>query len=98
MVYLMSIVKYPPHIVEDVVKFYVSGEAPAYPEFVKRTHQWVASGYQFKTYNIYEVPDDKIHEAMKGIARRLAAFARFDGYVFKVFHLLEGKEALEMVK
>ena len=95
----MSIVKYPPHIVEDVVKFYVSGKAAAYPDFVKRTHQWVISDYHYKTYNIYEIPDEKLTEGFKGIAKRLSAFANhFEGYVFKIQPLMEGKEALEMMK
>ena len=52
MVNVMSIVKYPPHIADDLVKFYLSGKATKYPEFVKRVNQWMASDYEYITYNI----------------------------------------------
>lgn len=97
MVNLMSIVKYPPHIAEDLVKFYLSGKAPKYPEFVKRVSQWMASDYEYLTYNIYEIPEEKLYEAMKGITKRLSAFAsEFEGYKFKVQVLISGHEAIDL--
>ncbi len=98
MVYVMSKVKYPPHIAEEMLKFYLSGKAPKYPDFVKRTHQWVISDYYIKTYNIYEIPEDKLYEGMKGIAKRLSAFTRFEGYVYKILNLMEGSEAIKLIK
>jgi hypothetical protein len=98
MVFVMSIVKYPPHIAKELVKFYVSGKAPKYPEFVKRTYQWVVSDYHYTTYNIYEIPKEKLFDGMKGIAKRLSAFTEFEGYVFKIKVLMEGSEALEIMK
>jgi hypothetical protein len=98
LVNVMSIVKYPPHIVEDVLKFYISGKAPAYPNFVKRRDQWVVSDFHYKTYNIYEIPEEKLYEGIKGIAKRLSAFARFEGYVWKIEILTKGSEAIDMMK
>ena len=98
MVYVMSIVKYPPHIAKELAKFYASGKAPKYPEFVKRTYQWFVSDYEIITYNVYEIPKEKLYDGMKGIAKRLSAFTEFEGYVFKVQVLMEGSEALEMLK
>ena len=94
----MGKVKYPPHIANEVLNFYLSGKAPKYPDFVKRTRQWVVSDYNFKIYNIYEIPDDKLYEGMKGIAKRLTAFTEFEGYVFKLKPLIEGSEAIELYK
>jgi len=96
MVYVMSKVKYPPHIADEILKFYLSGKAPKYPDFVKRTHQWVVSDYYFKIYNIYEIPEDKLYEGMKGISIRLNAFTTFEGYVYKVKLLMEGSEAIKL--
>ncbi len=96
MVYVMSKVKYPFHIADDILKFYLSGKAPKYPDFVKRTHQWVISDYKAKIYNIYEIPEDKLYEGMKGIAKRLNAFTKFEGYVYKVMTLMEGSEAIKL--
>lgn len=96
MVYVMSKVKYPPHIVDELMKFYLARKAPEYPDFVKRTHQWIISDYYFKTYNIYEIPEDKLYEGMKGINTRLNAFTRFEGYVYKIIPLMEGSEAVKL--
>ena len=99
MVNVMSIVKYPPHIADELVKFYLSGKATKYPEFVKRINQWMASDYEYITYNIYEIPEEKLYEGMKGITKRLSAFASaFEGYEFKVHLLVPGSEALELFK
>jgi len=96
MVYVMSKIKYPPHVADEILKFYLSGKAPKYPDFVKRTHQWVVSDYYFKIYNIYEIPEDKLYEGMKGISKRLNAFTIFEGYVYKIMNLMEGSEAIKL--
>ena len=99
MVNVMSIVKYPPHIAEDLVKFYLSGKAPKYPEFVKRVSQWMASDYEYVTYNIYEIPEERLYGGMKGITKRLSAFAsEFEGYIFKIQLLMPGNEAIDLYK
>ena len=99
MVNVMSIVKYPPHIAEDLVKFYLSGKAPKYPEFVKRVSQWMASDFEFLTYNIYDLPEEKLYEGMKGISKRLSAFSsEFEGYKYKIQVLIPGSEALDLFK
>jgi len=98
MVHIMVKVKYPPHILEEFLKFYLSGKAPKYPDYVKRIHQWVISGYEYKTINIYELPEEKLYEGMKGIAKRFSAYAAFEGYKYKMVPLIEGSEALDMMK
>ena len=98
MVHVMVKVKYPPHILEDFLKFYLSGKAPKYPDYVKRLYQWIVSGYEYKVINIYELPEDKLYEGIKGIAKRFAAYAAFEGYKYKIVPLIEGSEALEIFK
>lgn len=91
-------VKYPPHILEEFLKFYLSGKAPKYPDYVKRISQWVISGYEYKTINIYELPEEKLYEGIKGIAKRFSAYAAFKGYKYKIIPLIEGSEALDMMR
>ncbi|MFX1344671.1 MAG: hypothetical protein ACFFBC_15185 [Promethearchaeota archaeon] len=98
MVHVMVKVKYPPHILEEFLKFYLSGKAPKYPDYVKRINQWVISGYEYKTINIYELPEEKLYEGIKGIAKRFSAYAAFKGYKYKIIPLIEGSEALDMMK
>ena len=98
MVYAMSKIKYPPHVADEILKFYLSRKAPEYPDFVKRTHQWVVSDYHFKIYNIYEIPEEKLYEGMIGISKRLNAFTRFEGYVYKITNLMEVSEAIKLLQ
>ena len=91
-------VKYPPHIAENFLKFYLSGKAPKYPDYVKRIHQFTYSDYLIKVINIYEIPDDKLYEGMKGIAKRFSAYTSFEGYVYKIKIVMEASEALELLK
>ena len=48
--------------------------------------------------NIYEIPDDKLHEGMKGIAKRFSAYTSSKGYVHKIKIVIEASEALELLK
>ena len=98
MVHVMVKVKYPYHKTEEFLKFYLSGKAPKYPDYVKRIHQWLGPGYNVKIYNIYELPEDKLYEGVKGIAKRFSAYAAFEGYKFKIEPLVEGSEAIELYR
>ena len=98
MVHVMVKVKYPYHKTEEFLKFYLSGKVPKYPDYVKRIHQWTVADYNVKIYNIYELPEDKLYEGMKGIAKRFFAYAAFEGYKFKIEPLVEGSEAIELFK
>ena len=98
MVHVMVKVKYPPHIQEEFLKFYLSGKAPAYPPYVKRIYQWVYSEYNTKVINVYEIPDDKLVEGMKGIGKRFAAYTKFKDYKYKVILMMEGSEAIKLFK
>ncbi|KKN12560.1 hypothetical protein LCGC14_1015250 [marine sediment metagenome] len=48
--------------------------------------------------NIYEIPDDKLHEGMKGTAKRFSAYTSSKGYVYKIKIVMEASEALELLK
>jgi len=98
MVHVIVKVKYPQDKAEEFLKFYLSGKAPKYPDYVKRIHQWIVPDYVYKVYNIYELPEDKLYEGMKGIAKRFSAYAAFKGYKFKIEPLIEGSEAIELYR
>ena len=95
MVHVMVKVKFPQHIAEDFIKFYLSGKAPKYPDYVKRIHQWFVPDYNYKVINIYELPEDKLYEGMKGIGKRFSSYAGIKGYKFKIEPLIEGSEVIE---
>lgn len=98
MVKVMVKVKYPPHITEDFIKFYLSGKAPKYPDYVKRLYQWVYSDFDNRVINIYEIPDEKLVEGLKGIAKRFITYASFKGYKYKLIILADASDAIELYK
>lgn len=98
MVKVMVKVKYPPHITEDFIKFYLTGKAPKYPDYVKRLYQWVYSDFDNKVINIYEIPDEKLVEGLKGIAKRFTTYTTFKGYKYKIILLADASDAIELYK
>ena len=98
MVHVMVTVKYPPHILKEVLDVYLSGKAAKYPDFVKRIHQWVVSDYNFKTYNIYEIPEEKLYQGLKAIGKRYSTYVAVKGYKYKIEPLIAGSEAIDLIK
>ncbi len=41
---------------------------------IKRIYQWVVSDYNFKTYNIYEIPEEKLFQGLKAIGKRYSTY------------------------
>ncbi len=98
MVHVMVTVKYPPHKLQEILEVYLSGKAAKYPDFVKRIYQWVVSDYNFKTYNVYEIPEEKLYQGMKAIGKRYSTYVAVKGYKYKIEPLIEGSEAIELIK
>ena len=98
MVHVMVTVKYPPHKLQEILEVYLSGKAAKYPDFVKRIYQWVVSDYNFKTYNIYEIPEEKLYQGLKAIGKRFSTYVTVKGYKYKIEPLVEGSEAIELIR
>ena len=98
MVYVMVTVKYPPHKTQEVLDVYLSGKAAKYPDFVKRIHQLIVSDYNFKSYNLYEIPEDKLYQGIKAIGKRYSTYVAVEGYKYKIEPLIEGSEAIQLIR
>jgi hypothetical protein len=90
---------YPPNKGQDLLKVYMSKDKPGYPDYVKKIHHWtlVSSDGNYKTYAVYEFPDDKIKETMKAIVKRYNLYATVEGYRFFPELLLDAEEAIKMM-
>ncbi len=90
---------YPPNKGQDLLKVYTLKDKPAYPDFVKKIHHWtlVSSDGNYKTYAVYEFPDDKIKETMKAIVKRYNLYATVEGYRYFPELLLDAEEAIKMM-
>ncbi|MCJ7648517.1 MAG: hypothetical protein MUP85_07885 [Candidatus Lokiarchaeota archaeon] len=99
MVKIMVVAKYPPHKINEIVKHYMSSGKPIYPDYLKKLDNWVAqvTDDKFKTYAVYECPDDKIIGGLAALSKRFTYYASIKGYTFKVELLMEADEALKIM-
>ena len=99
MVKIMVVAKYPPHKINEIVKHYMASGKPTYPDYLKKVEHWVAqvTGDKFKTYAVYECPDDKIIGGLAALAKRFTYYASIKGYTFKVKLLMEADEAIKIM-
>jgi len=89
---------YPPNKGEELLKVYMSKDKPAYPDFVKKIHHWtvVSSDGHYKTYAVYECPDDKIKETLKAIGKRYTLYATVEGYRYYPEVLMDAEEMIQL--
>ncbi|MHA2128110.1 MAG: hypothetical protein ACW99E_22665 [Promethearchaeota archaeon] len=81
----------------EMLKVYTAKDKPAYPDFIKRVQHWmvVSSEGMLKTYAVYECPDDKILEGLKGIGRRYTLYAQVEGYRYYPEVLFDAQELIK---
>ena len=93
----MTVGRYPPNKLQELIKIYGSPGKPTYPDFLKKLEHWSAqiTSKKFKTYAVYECPDDKIQEAMMALAKRYSFYAGVEGYTFKIELILDADEAIK---
>ncbi|MHA1942461.1 MAG: hypothetical protein ACXACY_27360 [Candidatus Hodarchaeales archaeon] len=81
----------------EMLKVYTAKDKPAYPDFIKRVQHWmvVSTEGMLKTYAVYECPDDKILEGLKGIGRRYTLYAQVEGYKYYPEVLFDAQELIK---
>ena len=88
---------YPPAKAKEIGEAFVSGKAPELPDYVKRIKLYVVMDVELKNYVIYEVPDEKSHEGLVAITKRLTGYFDIEGSRFKIEPLLTIAEALPLI-
>jgi len=97
MAFYMVTFKYPAIKSKEVGEAFLSGKAPKLPEYVKQEKVFIVLDEEVKNYVIYEVEDEKSHEALKAIANRFTGYFSIEGSKFKIEHLLTTREALPLI-
>jgi len=89
---------YPPNKAQELLKVYMSKDKPAYPDFVKKIHHWtvVSPEGHYKTYAVYEFPDDKIKETMMALGKRYTLYATVEGYRYYPEVLMDAEEMIKL--
>lgn len=88
---------YPAHKSKDVGEAFLSGKAPKLPDFVKQEKVFVVLDKKVKNYVIYEVVNEKAHEALLAIANRFTGYFNIEKSEFKIEHLMTTREALPLI-
>lgn len=97
MAFFMVTFTYPPDKAKEVGEAFVSGKAPALPDYVERTQIFVVMDVELKTYVIYKTPDEKSHDGLVAITKRFTGYFDIEGSRFKIEPLLTINEALPLI-
>jgi len=87
---------------ESYLSAYTSPNKPKYPDYIKKTLNLTSatsSTGEFKTYSVYDVPDDKIYDALKHLNKRYSFYsANMDGYSYTIELVGSFEDAIAMLK
>lgn len=97
MAFYMVTFTYPPNKAKEVGEAFLSGEAPKLPDYINQEKVFVVLDDEVKNYIIYEVEDNRAHEALMAIANRFSGYFNIEGSKFKIEHLLTTREALPLI-
>ena len=97
MVYFLLMLKTSPNEITKSGEIFATGKLPKLPDFVKRVNTFIAVDDNILSFSIYEVPDEKMFEGYKALSERLTGYFDVPGIEFKLYPLLEVKDALRLV-
>ena len=97
MVYFLLMLKTSPNEVTKSGEIFATGKLPKLPDFVKRVNTFIAVDDNILSFSIYEVPDERMFEGYKALSERLTGYFEVPGIEFKLYPLLEVKDALRLV-
>lgn len=98
MALFMSVSVFPAHRSTEIGK--TLPKLPKLPDFVKQKDIYVTAtndNGEIKAYGLYECPDDKAHEGLIGITKRLTGYFVVEDFKFKIEPLFTLREALPLI-
>ena len=93
----MLMLKTSPNEVTKSGEIFTTGKLPKLPDFVKRVNTFITVDDNILSFSIYEVPDEKMFDGYKALSERLTGYFDVPGIEFKLYPLLEVKDALSLV-
>ncbi len=100
MVHIMTIGLYPPTALKKLTEIYFAKDKPAYPDFLKKIHNWGAPSTEnkYRTLAVYECPEDKLYQAMLALTKRYNFYAQVEGYTYEVLPLIAEADAMKIAQ
>jgi hypothetical protein len=99
MVKIMVTGYYDPAGYKTYLPAYTSPNKPKYPDYIKKVLNLITGTGDFKIYALYEVPDDKIYDALKHLHKTYFFYAsEMQGYEYTVEIVGDAEDVMEILK
>ena len=96
MAYVVVMGSFPSHVGMEVGKTFLKLEK--LPEYIITEHVFNAADGDITFFSIYRIEDDsKYFEGIKAIVKRFSGYMGVEGYKYKLYPVLEAKDALSIV-
>ena len=98
MAHIMTIGLTAPHRIKDLAQLFMSKDKPAYPDFLKKIHNWGAGTVdgKYRSIAVYEFPEEKLLESLIALTSRYNFYASKGDYTFEVIPLISQEDAMKI--
>lgn len=97
MTFVMVTGRFPLSKAVEIGKLFTTRKLPEVADFVKRINIFIIADEEVKTYTLYEMPNDKLHDGIVSIGHRYAGFREIENFKYKIETLMTMKDALPMI-
>ena len=97
MTFVMVTGRFPLNKAVEIGKLFTARKLPEVADFVKRINIFIIADEEVKTYTLYEMPNDKLHDCIVWIGQRYAGFREIENFKYKIETLMTMKDALPMI-
>ena len=100
MIHIMTIGIFPPHKTNALFEIYTSKNKPAYPDFIKKIHNWSTQSVdgKYRRITVYECPEDKLYQGMLALGKRYHFYAQIEGYTFEILPLTSEADSIKIAQ
>ena len=100
MINIMTIGTYAPTKFKALLELFVSKDKPAYPDFLKKIHNWGSpmSGGDYRNIAVYECPEEKLYQAILALGKRYHYYAQIEGYTYEILPLINEADGIKIAQ
>ena len=100
MTHIMAIGTFPPHKINDLLERYMLKNKPAYPDFLKKIHNWGTQPVngRYRRITVYECPEEKLYQGMFALSKRYNFYAQIEGYTFEILTLVSEEDSIKIAQ
>ncbi len=98
--HIMTIGTFPPHKTNALFEIYMSKDKPAYPDFIKKLHNWSTPSVKgkYRRITVYECPEEKLYQGMLALSKRYNFYGQIEGYTFEILPLISEADSIKIAQ